>query len=282
MIEWDVNSTLQSPLGDLELNQTVSVGGNSCIYLVDPGRSKATRNMRATVDNVPQGDGEIFHRRFSSGVEFALVVELWETNNLPACDELARLMQEELVKHLEAIKNESGRYFWQPTNYNDERMLDEARWLVAVEETLGEGNIWELSFTIDSPFPYVLDATQASPSISGSSSITNSGNVHHYPVIQPQGAFTDFTITNTTTGLTIVYDGDRPGAQGVGGGDIAEIDTFRNTIYLGIGGAPGDDDNLSPGIDPLLTDYFTLAPGVNNITCTGATCVFLVNNAWHP
>ena len=277
MIEWDRASTLRSPLGDLDLNQTITVGGNSCIYLVDPGRSKATRGMRATVDNVPQGDGEIFHRRFSNGVEFALVIQLWETTNLPACDELARLMQEELVMHLEAMKNDTGRYLWQPTNYGDERMLDEARWLVDVDEALGEGQIWELTFTIDSPLPYVIDSTQASPTISGTSSITNNGNVPFFPVIQPQGAFTDFTITNNTTGLTIVYDDDRPGAQSVGASDYAEIDTFRNSIYLN-----GDEDNLAPGIDPLLTDYFVLEPGLNSITCTGASCIFLVNHAWHP
>ncbi len=104
----------------------------------------------------------------------------------------------------------------------------------------------------------------------------------HYPVVIVDGPFSAFTLENQTSGLTIVYDSARPGGQSVGGGDIAEIDTFRNTIYLGIGGAPGDDDNLKPNIDPLQSDYFTLEPGSNTILISGADATFLVNNAWHP
>lgn len=285
MIEWQQPGILRSvTLGDLLFNQPTTVDGNQCMFLLDPGRCKATRGMRATVDNVPQADGEIFHRRFSNGVEFAMVMEFWQDTDTAACDEVARLMQEALAKWLESMKNEAGRYLWSPTDYADDRMMDEARWLVPIDESLSGDGIWEVTFTIDTPFPYVIDSTEQTFTAADGvpEVVTNAGNVEHFPVLIADGPFSNLTIENQTSGLTIVYDSSRPGGQAVGGGDIAEIDTFRNTIYLGIGGIPGDDDNLKPNIDPLQTDYFTLLPGANTILATGTDVDLLVNNAWHP
>jgi len=277
---WTTRSILRSPtLGDLVLNeQTTLANVGECLFLVIPQRCDARRGMRATVDQKAQDDGDIFHRRFANGVEFDLAVQFWiRRESQPACDEDARLMAEALAKWLDSIRNDDGRYLWTPTGYGDMRMLDAARWLTPIKETLVEDAIWEAAFTIDSPFPYVIDATQQEVAVTTTQNVTNNGNVQHYPVIKVNGAFTDFTITNNTNGQAIVYDDSLPGADPVGGGDYAEIDTSRSTIYLN-----GDEDNLAAGVDPEFTDYFKLEPGVNSITITGATATFLVNNAWHP
>lgn len=289
MIPWASASILRSAtLGDLAFNTPTTVDGNDCIFLVDPNRSKATRGMRATVDNVPQDDGEIFHRRFSNGCEFALVVEFWgRDTETCASDEVAELMEEALKGWLESMKNEGGRYLWTPGS-GVQRMMDEARWLVPVEITLGDGGVWEAAFSIDSPFPYVMKAAQETIALPNGvpTVVANDGNAPFYPVMiaAPPGttSVTDFTIENQTLGLTLDYDSSRPGGQAIGAGDIAEIDCFRNTIYLGIGGTPGDDDNLKPNIDPLVTDYFTLAPGANTLLATGVDVDVLLNDSYVP
>ncbi len=281
---WEVPAILRTALGDLEINSQTSITGLAdCLYLLVPSQCKARRGMRATVDLVPQDDGEIFHRRFSNGVEFDLVVQLWSDPNTAACDEDARLMQEELARWLESMKNEAGDFLWQPTNA-DQRMMDEARWLTPIEETLTDGGIWELAFTIDTPLPYVITAAQDTVVVTDGvpTDVPNGGNVPFYPVIIADGPFSNLIIDNQTEGLSIVYDSSRPGGASVGGGDIAEFDAFRATVYLGVGGTPGDDANLKPNIDPTVTDYFTLAPGSNMVLSTGTDLTFLVNDAWHP
>lgn len=286
MIEWEAAARIESPFGTLQLNDP----DNGTFYALDPSRCSATRNLRVTSDPVPQGDGEILHARFAEGIEFNITAWLMINRETPACDAvftggtaIAREMSEELGKHLGGILNGSGRYFWQPSDYGDERMMDEARWLVPLETTLNGDGIYEVTFGIDCPFPYLLDKTQTTETIAGSGTLTNSGNVEFWPVIIVDGPASVFTITNDDTGEVIRYVGDDlPEGQDIGPGDIAEIDTFRNTIYLGVGGTPGDDDNLKAGVDVLNTDFWPVIPGTTNVTVAGATAHFLLNNSWLP
>jgi hypothetical protein len=282
---WQVPAILRTSLGDLEFNTVTSITGvASCIYKLVPERCQARRGMRATVDDVPQDDGEIFHRRFSNGVEFDITLQCWESDSVIACNSDARLMQEELARWLESMKNESGRFLWQPTGGAGQRMMDEARWLTPISESLAEAGAWELAFTIDTPFPYVMTAAQNSVAVPDGvpTAVPNGGNVPFYPVIIADGPFSTLTIDNQTEGLTITYDSGRPGAIAVGPGDIAEFDAFRATVYLGIGGTPGDVTIHKRAIDPTDTDYFTISPGSDTILSTGADLTFLVNDAWHP
>lgn len=281
MIEWEAAARIESPFGTLQLNDP----DNGTFYALDPQRCSASRNLRVTSDPVPQGDGEILHARFSEGIEFTITAWLMIDPHTPACDAaatngtaIAREMSEELGKHLGGILNGAGRYFWQPSDYGDERMMDEARWLSPLETTLNGEGIYEVTFGIDSPFPYLLDKTQTTVNIAGSSTLTNSGNVEFWPVIKLNGPASVVSITNDDTGFSIEYKGnDLPGGQDIGGGDYGEIDTFRNTMYLN-----GDDDNLKAGIDVLNTDFWPLPPGTTNVTVTGASADFLLNNAWLP
>jgi hypothetical protein len=275
LIEWQQSARIQSSYGTLNFNDD----SGTTLYLLDPQRCVARRNLRVTADPVPQGDGEILHARFADGVEFDITLTLWTDRNSPACDDDARLMEEALHKHLQAILNGSGRWFWQPTGYGDERMMDEARWLAPLVSTMGNEGIWELTFSIDSPFPYIIDATQTTESLSNAiaDTLTNTGNAPFWPVIRVLGPASAFTIENQDNGMMIDYDPTLPGGQNISVGDYAEIDTFRNTIYLN-----GDEDNLKAGIAVTNTDFWSLSPGTTNVIITGADANFLLNDAWLP
>ncbi len=292
MIEWDQPSRLNTPVGDLLFNQPMTLFDGETVgyFMIDPERMGAAgRGIRATKDPVPQGDGAILHRRFTDGTELALVVEFWKEiaasapvgEGEKACDQDLRLMLETLGYYLQSVLNGRGRWFWEPSGYGDERMLDECRWLVAVARTLQAG-LTSATFTIDSQFPCFIDATEISGSdvfIAGGDTVTlfNDGNHDAYPVLEVFGSTSSFTITNNSLvdqdgdPLKIVYDGTT-----IAGGDFAEIDTFRNTIYLN-----GNEANLKAGIDAQETDFFVLRPGENVIE-SGVDVQFKYNNSWVP
>ncbi len=286
MIEWDRPTRLNTPIGDLLVNQEIAGLG---YFMADPSRCTVRRSLRVTSDSVPQGDGRILHRRFSDGVELTLVLELWKTiasspemgDGEPACGEDLRLMLEHLGLYLQAILNGRGRWFWEPSGYPDERMLDEARWLVDVSRDL-QGKKTAVTFGIDSPFPCFIDATEQSGSdvaIGAGDTVilVNEGNHDAYPVLEVPGSTSSFTITNHSLvdqdgdPLKIVYDGVTIVAP-----DFAEIDVFKNTIYLN-----GDEANLKAGIDAQETDYFVLRPGENEIE-SGVDVQFKFNTSWTP
>ena len=65
------------------------------------------------------------------------------------------------------------------------------------------------------------------------------------------------------------------GADSIAGGSYAEIDTFRNTIFLNGSGA-----NLKAGVDELSSEYFGLRVGENEIAIDGASVDVLWAPAW--
>lgn len=276
MIEWSNPATLRTARGDLDLNTAESPG--VARYLLDKTRCEVTRGLRVTSDPVPQGDGEIFHRRFTDGTELQLAVQLWHGSK-PACGAEARLMYEALALQLSTMLNEPGRFLTTPTDYGDERMLDQARWLSPMKLEYGPNDLHIVTFAIDSPFPYLIDGTQLTQTVEhlATESIFNLGNADFYPVIKAHGDAALFSIENLTTGQQIRYDWTRPGAVPIDLGDYAEIDTFRNTVYLN-----GDEASLKAGIDVELSDFFVLVPGENEIAVDGVDAEFLVNHAWLP
>ncbi len=282
MIEWDQATRLNTPVGDLAINEYVPGVG---YFMADPARCSVRRSLRATKDSVPQGDGAILHRRFADGIELTVTLELWTRIGLDgekACGQDLRVMLETLGLYLQSILNGRGRWFWTPSGYGDERMLDESRWLVDVARDL-QGGLTSVTFGLDSPFPCFIDSAEQFGSETlvadgGTEIITNAGNHEAYPVIEVYGSTSAFTITNNSlidqngNPLQIVYDG-----TAIGGGDYAEIDVFKNSIYLN-----GNQANLKSGIDPAATDFFVLRPGDNEIDAAGADVQFRFNNSWVP
>ncbi len=283
MIEWDQVGYLNTPIGDLLINQPIADIGT---FLAVATKCRVQRSLRVTSDPIPQGDGQILHRRFSDGIELTIALELWKVvdtdNGEPACGEDLRIMLEHLGLYLQAILNGRGRWFWTPSGYGDDRMLDECRWLIDVSREL-DGKRTTVTFTIDSPFPYFIDATEQFGSDTliadgGTAILTNAGNHETYPVIEAYGTTSAFSVINESlvdqdgNPLAIIYAGTTITTP-----DYAEIDVFNNSIYLN-----GNQANLKAGIDAENTDFFYLRPGDNEITVLGADVQFRLNNAWVP
>lgn len=270
-IEWDVAASLTTNAGTLNFNVFPGL-------ILDPHSCSATKLLRAPVDPIPQGDGDIIHRRFQNGYVYKIATQAFESNTAIACAADARSMGEELGRHVFAMLNAPGRYCWSPSGYGDNRALDQARWFTGVTQSIGTGGVYQYEFEIDSPFPYAIDLTQTTPTISGGGSITNNGNTDFYPVVQIQGPSTGFSVISDTLLEGIFYDSTRAGALTIPGGQYAEWDTFKGTIYLN-----GDGADMSAGINPDLSNLagpFRLIPGVNYLESNGASSVFLMNNAW--
>jgi hypothetical protein len=262
--EWNVPFVLQTPGGNLNLNDLAGP-----LYLLDATACDAGAEIRDTKENVPQADGSLLHRRFYTGYDCKLAMSYWENATTPACEDVATDMHDDMMRCLRSLQDGDGRLLWTPTG-KAQRMFDAIRLLDRMTlrpQGSEQGLLLGASFTLDTPFPYAQDAAETVTDFSGSNltqTLDNTGSAPFYPVWKIYGPIFYFTISNVTTGLDIIYDADLPGAVGIGGGDYAEIDTFRNTIYLN-----GDGANLKPGIDIENSDFFPLAVGDNQITVSG-------------
>lgn len=265
--DWGVPMTLTSPYGSLLLNQQTAEG----IYLLNQQACSFDITVRSTKDHIPQGDGDILHHRFLSGVEMPLGIQLWETTDAPACDTLLATMIDTLTLHLRGLLNavdNDGRLAWTVDGGNN-RILDNLRMLGYPDSTL-ENAVTEITCVLDSEYPYAQDETEATPNrceAGASVILNNTGNAVYYPVFQVDATGV-FTITNSTTGVQLVWNGTNFTGY-------AEVDCFRETIYEN-----GDGANLKYGVDELNSDYLYLVPGNNTITISGAGMDILWAPAW--
>lgn len=275
-VEWDIPFTVETPFGNLLLNQDLG-GGRE--FKVNGESSVARRAIRATSDPIPQGDGETFHDRYANGYEMQFAVQLWQATDQAACDVILAAMRDELYGYLWALLrpvDDGGRINWTPSG-QDPRLLDAVRLLELRDPGIGEetGAI-EITFILDSPFPYAISLEERETALSGTVTLANDGNVDFYPVFHVHGATSGFTITDNETGFQYVYDASLPGAQAIGAGDYGEIDMFRGgIIYL-----DGDEDNLKAGVDVLESDILTVQPGGSSYSISGASANVLMHDAW--
>lgn len=273
-IVWDGEFELISPtLGTLLLNHEYPDGR---IYRLNPKRCVGRRGVRANNDNVPQGDGEIFHTRFATGSEMQLAIQLWDGQEI-ACDEMLVTMYDELRGWLWSLlrpPDDGGRIVWTPDG-KAARLLDALRLReIQDPEEDQETQATEILVLLDSPFPYAISLTETVTS--ADATLTNAGNVDFYPVFKVYGPTGAWSIQNNSTGEIYLYDSSRPGGQAIGGGEYAEIDMFRGgLIYLN-----GDQDNLKPNVDVEASDILTIAPGGVSYSVFGATADVLMHDAW--
>lgn len=287
-VEWSVPHRLVSPTGTILLNQLVPVGttsGAAYLWQIEPDGYKMVPSVRVLQDNKSQGDGSVLHPRYLTGVVATMKVSYMfcPTGALPdvepACGADLRYMNEQMGLVVNALRNydqDTGsnmRLYWTPTGYGDERMLDEIELLQWPDPGL-EGLFTQVTFSLETPFPYAIDKTQTT---SGGGTITNAGNANFYPVIQV-GASGNFQIKNNSVldrdgnPLSLYFNSSLPGGVASTG---AEINTFKGTIFQGGAGA-----DLIASIDPQLSDFFYLKPGANSISVSGVSATFLLNNAW--
>ena len=268
------NTNLGLSLGSGWEGRQFALNGPSCF---------SRRSVRATTDPVPQGDGDIFHKRFATGYEMVFAIQLWERfpsegdEGQAACDATLCEMRDLLFGHLWALldpTDDGGRVLWDPS-CDERRMLDAIRLLALQDPELSEGGATEYTCTLDSPFPYAISAAETEVAMSGATVLPNAGNVAFYPVFKINGASGAWSLENSA-GELYLYDGSRPGASPIGGGDYAEIDMFRGgIIYLN-----GDGANLKPGVDVEASDILKVAAGGETVTLTGATGVALMHDAF--
>ena len=270
--EWNVNFDLVTSVGTLLFNQ-----GNYPRFNINRERCRVRRDVRATTDPIPQGDGDVFHDRWATGVEMTINCQPWLSSEQFACEGLELngeslvTMRDELYEHLWALlrpaSSSDHRMIWTPTG-QARRMLDEIRLLSVADPTITKEGLVSFEFTIDTPFPYAISLTQTTTNLNGiGGTVTNNGNVDFWPVLK---VYSDgVTIDNQTTGLSILLY-----AGALGGGSYIEIDTFRMTAYV-----DGDQANAKPYIDPTLTDFFPIVPGANIIDSSGSVDV-LHNDAF--
>jgi hypothetical protein len=225
-------------------------------------------------------------------MEMNLAIQLWENDTQIACDTLLQEMLDDLMGYLYNLINagdNEGRISWVPSGGSSTastgRMLDDIRLLSYPAESQQPASPYEIAVTVDCALPYAEDLTQLQPVIPANP-VVNYGNRPSYPVWQIWGPFSDFTLINTSVGSAgppdtrpqFRWDSTIPGAgAAIGAADYLEIDTFRNTVYLNGSGA-----NRKAGIDMLNSEFFTIPPGSNTITCPGigAASVCLINAAW--
>lgn len=297
-LEWEIPHQLTSIYGALNINVPDPDTGR--VYRIQPDSYKMIPSLRVTQDNISQEDGSVLHPRWKSGMTTVMQVALNIMDDpdeggskefKPACGADLREMGEELVLHLNAIRRLAAdvqRLYWTPTDYGDQRLLQDIMLLAIWDPSYDLGGIENLiSFAVESPFPYAIDFTQESIEIVNDATVavTNAGNSPFSPVMQVTGpgggATTDFQILTDGdpdpdgNARRVVYDSTRPGGVAIPAGHYAEIDFFQGTIFKDGSGA-----DLIAGINPEQTDFFHLNPGVNNIQASGCDITVLNNNAW--
>jgi len=301
LADWTVPFTLTSSVYSatgLSINTSVLLpSGDRGTFFFRPDGCQLNATVRQTKDNVPQADGSILHRRFMTGMEMQLVVQMWEDNDKIACDSLLEEMLDVFMGYVYGLLNagdNEGRMTWVPTNGSSvsstSRMLEDIRLLSYPVESQQGGSPYEVALTVDSVWPYAADFTQLAPSLSGGSgTVINRGNRPSYPVWQIYGPYDAFVLTDTsvTPNAIIRWDQTLPGAgAALTNAEYIEIDTFRNSVTKVAAGPVLS--NVAAGIDMTASEFFTISPGSHAITVSytsgnvtnNNSSKALINAAW--
>jgi hypothetical protein len=286
LLQWDQVMEIISPAGSIFLNQDIGDGKK---LLVNHRKSVGRRLVRAARDHIPQGDGEIFHDRYATGYEMQVCVRFMQGDD-PACDEALCEMRDELYGILWSLlrpTGDGGRLAWASYCAPSRRMLDAARLLsISDPEEDAEEGATEVTFVLDSPFPYAITEAQDVTTFSGTQTVPNDGNVEFWPVIKVHASGTDcgaFTLESDIpdefgNNLLIEFDSSYSGVA-ISAGSYGEIDTFRGTMF-----EDGNGADLSGGLVAISSDFFPIKSGGTSVSAIGAggfsSAEFLTNDAW--
>lgn len=293
VLEWGVAFDVQSPYSTLPINQDLgpTFGGDwsGRQFRLVPAKCRANRGIRAEVDPIPQGDGQINHERYSEGYWMQLGLALWQSypadggDGSIACDEALCEMGDLLGGVFWSLlrpPSDGGRVFWTPSCGGDRRLLDAVVLSSFSDPEEGDEGVTIITVVVDSPFPYAINFTQDTTVVTGTETIPNDGNVEFWPVIKVFAGGSDLTAftIEADTGLLISWDAAFSGFA-IPAGDYVEIDTFRGTMHLN-----GDEDDMTAGLVPTTSDFFPIAPGGTEVQAIGAAgfdnATFLTNDAW--
>ena len=279
--DWTSLNTLTTPRGNLALNAAT---GNRYLLLNENCSSGA--DLRFTFTNIPQSDGQLNNPQYLTGYGMQLAIALW-VDEEPACGGDAQEMLDELGQHIDALRNPESttRIIWTPEGMASRMVNDINLAQRAVVRTVPHSDsegIVTVTFAVVSEFPYEMSEAERTPTtLAGGtglgSTFDNQGNTCFWPVFKVYG-FTDaFELHNLTTGESLYYSADQPGAPMIGTSEYVEIDMFRGTVVIN-----GDeDDSAIAGIVFTTSSFWCLEPGDNDLALVGAdTATVLWNDAW--
>lgn len=176
-----------------------------------------------------------------------------------------RVQADRIVAYLHSLANADGTLKWLPSGatmrQRTVRLYD--------GPTVKQGHrIDQFQFTLVAGDPLAYSVTlQTSTDIAvngAAVNVTNGGNAPTWPTLRIYGAVTNPIVKNNTTGKRIELD------YGAGlvipDGTYVEIDTRRERVVLVSTGA-----SQIGAFDPLTSEFFQLATGVNAIELDGAS-----------
>jgi len=285
--EWDQPAELETPSGSLLFNQPLDTT-TSRAPILNPRRCSSVLPVRITDDDVPQGDGKIPHRRFRSGYQAHIAIEIYSAfdfdtrdaepasgADLVELEDMIGLHVNEMIRTGLVPGSPNARYIWSPTDQSEDRMLDRCQ--LAGDPTYsfdGDLGCALYEIDIDTGFPYYAGVTENINVLDPGDTdiITNEGNTDFFPVVEVQGDIGDgFTIENQSVldmdgnAARLVYDATLPGASAFSNPDYVEFIFFQGTAYLN-----GNQANMKAGIDFNVSDWFPLIPGDNVIEFTAS------------
>ena len=237
-------------------------------------------DLRTPTDVRSQKDGGIVHR-FFHGHMLPVIDGYFKASTVSS----RNTFEDTLKGYLNSILRADGKWRMVPSG-KAERFLT-ARLYQPVVITPTDGIVHSFTFgLITSREPFWGDYAETDTTIASgaNANVTNGGNTDSYPIFEVYAASSgfsyQFTLTNTTTGQKIeTVDMSIAPFDPVLGGDHVEIDTYYGTMYeIGI----GSPVNKLGQLDESVSDFFTLAPGVNNISLSGDFDHVVVKsrNAW--
>lgn len=280
MAEVGIQQTLISSDGDTTI--TFNDWANDPedgVYMVDGLDGFDGAELRTSTDDRPQRDGLIIHPTYDGARVWAITGRI-----IPTSIAAGNVMQDNLRAVCRSMRRADGRYTFTPTGQSTRFLSvrlgdaisidnDESVRLGAYDPTI----IKRFTIPLIAADPTIYTITEVDTTVYDGGTavaVSNGGNAESFPVIEVYGPFDNFVITNETTGLEVIYDGDL-----IGSGHHAEISMYNETIYKDGSGA-----NLLGDIDITDTDFFALEPGTNELTLStlGGSAYMVVkhNDAW--
>jgi tail protein len=172
---------------------------------------------------------------------------------------------DQLRSHLQALLRADGTHKWTPSGASGRQ-----RTVRAFDIADPQGGVTKSgSFALVASDPAAYAQTQqtvnstpvgASPT---SATVTNGGEIPTWPILQLNGAITNPTVENQTTGKKIELD---LSSLVIANATYVEIDTRAETVILNTTGA-----SQIGKIDPATSEFFTLAKGSNTVRMTGSS-----------
>lgn len=281
-LEWDAPMIVKSSYTSFDINQLtadVLSGGKDALFLIEePGDYKIVpAKLRTVADSLSQADGSSIQPPFIDGLVATIGLSYWVVPNgnfdakTAACANDLRLMNELLMGTLNALRTfptdpSTQQYSWNPSGVGDAlRLLNGimlGSWPVP---DFSQNPLVRIVFEVASPYPYALNDTPhtVGPITPGDTfNVDNDGNSPGLPVLEIPGPATYFKVTNTLTGLTLIYDHSLPGALSIPSGHTLEINFHEGSCLL-----DGDPDfDYIAGLDPSATTFWALDPGVTPVS----------------